>query len=57
LIYLCDIHGYVEELTKYLTKNGFNKYIEIYLFRFNSNAAPQVLGTLIDLEQDENYIK
>lgn len=33
LIFLCDIHGYVDELTKYLYKNNFTKYIEIYLFK------------------------
>lgn len=47
LIYLCDIHGYVDELTKYLYKNSFQKYIEIYLFKVNSNAAPAVMGTLM----------
>lgn len=57
LIFLCDIHGFVDELTKYLFKNNFNKYIEIYLFKVNPNATPQVLGTLIDLECEENYIK
>jgi len=57
LIFLCDIHGFVIELIKYLYKNNFNKYIEIYIFKLNQNAAPQVLGTLIDMECDENYIK
>lgn len=57
LIFLCDIHGFIDELTKYLYKNNFNKFIEIYLFKVNANATPFVLGTLIDLECDENYIK
>lgn len=57
LVFLCDIHGFVDELTKYLFKNNFNKYIEIYLFKVNPNATSAVLGTLIDLECDENYIK
>lgn len=57
LIFLCDIHNFVDELTKYLYKNNFNKYIEIYLFKVNPNMTPQVLGALIDLECDENYIK
>lgn len=57
LIFLCDIHGFVDELTKYLFKNNFTKYIEIYLFKVNPNATSVVLGTLIDLECDENYIK
>lgn len=57
LIFLCDIHGFVEELTNYLYTNEFNRYIEIYLFKVNPAATPKVLGTLIDLECDENYIK
>ena len=40
LIYLCDKHGFVVELTKYLFKGGLNKYIEIYLFRVNPDASP-----------------
>ena len=57
LIYLCDTHGYVEELTKYLFKNKMNRFIEIYVFKVNNDAAPKVLGTLIDLDCDEVYIK
>jgi clathrin heavy chain len=57
LIYLCDIHDFVEELTRYLYKNNQAKYIEVYLMRVNPNAAPKVLGTLEDLDCDENYVK
>lgn len=57
LIYLCDKHGYVTELTRYLVKGGLNKYIEIYLLRVNADATPLVLGTMIDLDSDELYIK
>ena len=57
LIYLCDMHGFVDELTKYLWKNGYSKFIEIYIFKVNPAASPTVLGTLIDLEVEENYIK
>ena len=51
------MNGFVDELTRYLYKNNFNKYIEIYIFKVNANATPAVLGTLIDLECDETYIK
>ena len=57
LIRLCDIHGYIDELTKYLYRNNLIKYIEIFLFKVNPQATSIVLGTLIDLECDENYIK
>ncbi|CAK75677.1 unnamed protein product (macronuclear) [Paramecium tetraurelia] len=57
LIFLCDMNGFVDELTRYLYKNGFTRYIEIYIFKVNPNAAPGVFGTLIDLECDEVYLK
>lgn len=52
IIYLCDAHDQFEELTRYLYKNNFSKYIEVYLFKVCKNPAaiPVVLGTLIDLE-------
>ena len=59
IIYLCDAHDQFEELTRYLYKNNFSKYIEVYLFKVckNPQAIPVVLGTLIDLECEEGYIK
>lgn len=57
LIYLCDMHNYTEELTRYLYNAKQNKYIEIYLFKVNTNATPKVLGTLLELDCDEIYIK
>lgn len=57
LIYLCDKHQYTEDLTKYLYTTNQVKCIEIYLFRINSNAAPKVLGSLLDLDCEESYIK
>lgn len=57
LIYLCDLHGFVPELTRYLYKGNKNRFIEIYVLKVNNAAAPKVLGTLIDLDCDEIYIK
>lgn len=57
LIYLCDKHNYTEDLSRYLFNTKQLKCIEIYLFRINSNAAPKVLGTLLDLDCEESYIK
>lgn len=51
------MNGFVDELTRYLYKNGFTRYIEIYIFKVNNNAAPAVFGTLIDLECEEVYLK
>jgi clathrin heavy chain len=44
-------------LTRYLYKNKQNKFIEIYLFKVNTAATPKVLGTLLELDCDEIYIK
>jgi len=57
LIYLCDMHNFTDELTRYLYNNKQNKFIEIYLFKVNQNATPKVLGTLLELDCDEVYIK
>ena len=59
IIFLCDAHQQYDELTRYLYKNNFTKYIEVYLFKVcqNPQAIPIVLGTLIDLECDESYIQ
>ena len=57
LIYLCDMHNFIDELTRYLYNNKQNKFIEIYLFKVNQNATPKVLGTLLELDCDEIYIK
>jgi len=57
LIYLCDMHNFTDELTRYLYNNRQNKFIEIYLFKVNQNATPKVLGTLLELDCDEVYIK
>ena len=57
LIYLCDMHGFIEELTEYLYTSKQPKCIEIYLFKVNSAASPKVLGTLLDLDCDEVYVK
>ena len=59
IIFLCDVNQQYEELTRYLYKNNNLKYIEVYLFRVcqNPQAIPVVLGTLIDLECEESYIK
>lgn len=57
LIYLCDMHNFIDELTRYLYNNRQNKFIEIYLFKVNQNATPKVLGTLLELDCDEVYIK
>merc|ERR1712151_1351033 len=57
LIYVCDLHGYVAELTEYLHKNSLMKYIEVYVVKVNPMNCPTVIGTLIDLDCSEDFIK
>ncbi|EPR59821.1 chain i, clathrin d6 coat with auxilin j-domain [Toxoplasma gondii TgCatPRC2] len=57
LIYVCDLHGYVTELAEYLFKNSLLKYIEVYVSRVNSANAPLVIGTLIDQDAAEDFIR
>ena len=57
LIYVCDQHGFQEELIKYLYKLKLLAYIEIYVTKVNQDASPKVLGALIDLDCDESFVK
>mmetsp|Transcript_25740 Transcript_25740/g.76639 ORF Transcript_25740/g.76639 Transcript_25740/m.76639 type:complete len:1721 (-) Transcript_25740:262-5424(-) len=57
LIYVCDLHGHVEELTEYLYKNSLMKYIEVYVVKVNPLNCPKVVGALIDLDCSEDFIK
>eukprot|EP00929_Paragymnodinium_shiwhaense_P056354 TRINITY_DN2820_c0_g1_i2.p1 TRINITY_DN2820_c0_g1~~TRINITY_DN2820_c0_g1_i2.p1 ORF type:complete len:1724 (-),score=606.43 TRINITY_DN2820_c0_g1_i2:339-5510(-) len=57
LIYVCDLHGYVGELTEYLYKSNLMKYIEVYVCKVNPNNCPTVIGTLIDLDCSEDFMK
>lgn len=53
MIFVCDKHGYIVELIEYLVRSNKKSYIEQYVLQFNTNAAPKVLGTLMDLEEDD----
>lgn len=57
LIYVCDLHGFVGELTEYLYKHSLLRYIEVYVSRVNSANAPLVVGALVDLDAPEDFIK
>jgi len=57
LIYVCDLHGFINELAEYLYKNNLLKYIEVYVTKVNPMNAPGVVGTLIDLDCSEDFVK
>lgn len=57
LIHVCDRFGFTEELTAYLYANKLTKFVEVYVQKVAPGKAPQVVGKLLDLDADEDFIK
>jgi clathrin heavy chain len=57
LIHVCDRYDFVDEMTAYLYSNQMHKYIEVYVQKVSPAKTPQVLGKLLDLECNEDFIK
>jgi hypothetical protein len=57
LINVCDRHGFVADLTSHLYSNNMLRYIEGYVQKVNPANTPLVVGTLLDLECSEDFIK
>jgi clathrin heavy chain len=57
LITVCDRFGFIEEMTKFFYKRNMMQNIEIYVQQINGMNAPKVVGTLLDLQCNEDYIK
>ncbi len=57
LLIVCDRFGFVDDLTRYLYKNNMSRYIEAYVQRINPINTPIVVGALIDIGCNEDYIK
>lgn len=57
LIHVCDRFDFVDELTQYLYSNNLLKYIEVYATKVSPQKTPQVVGKLLDLDCNEDYIK
>eukprot|EP01094_Clydonella_sp_ATCC50884_P017852 TRINITY_DN3190_c0_g1_i1.p1 TRINITY_DN3190_c0_g1~~TRINITY_DN3190_c0_g1_i1.p1 ORF type:complete len:1694 (+),score=825.21 TRINITY_DN3190_c0_g1_i1:167-5248(+) len=57
LIIVCDRFDFIEDLTRYLYKNNMSRYIEIYVTQVNSAQTPAVIGALLDLDCNEDYIR
>lgn len=57
LIIVCDRFNFVDELTRYLYSNQMLKYIELYVKQVNAMRAPVVIGTLLDLDCNEDFVK
>lgn len=57
LIHVCDRFDFVDELTAYLYSNNLQKYIEVYVQKVSPQKTPQVVGKLLDLECNEEFVK
>jgi clathrin heavy chain len=57
LIHVCDRFDFVEELTAYLYANNLQKYIEVYVQKVSPQKTPMVVGKLLDLEANEEFIR
>lgn len=57
LIHVCDRFDFVDELTAYLYSNNQHKYIEVYVHKVSPQKTPQVVGKLLDLECNEEFLR
>jgi clathrin heavy chain len=57
LIHVCDRYEYIDEMTLYLYTNSLQKYIEVYVQKVSPQKTPQVIGKLLDLECNEDFIR
>mmetsp|Transcript_20888 Transcript_20888/g.27094 ORF Transcript_20888/g.27094 Transcript_20888/m.27094 type:complete len:1733 (+) Transcript_20888:121-5319(+) len=57
LIHVCDRHGFVEEMTQYLYSSNLTKYIEVYCNKVSPQQTPVVVGKLLDLDCNEDFIR
>ncbi len=57
LIIVCDTHGFISDLTSYLYKNNLSDYIKAYVQKINPANTPQVVGSLLDLDCPEDYVR
>jgi len=56
LIWVCDRHGFVPELTHYLHTNKLQRFLEVYVLKVSPKSCPQVIGKLLDLDADEKFV-
>eukprot|EP00953_Heterococcus_sp_UTEX-ZZ885_P024994 13617-Heterococcus_DN1.PRE.2 len=57
LIHVCDRHDFIEEMTGYLYTNNQQKYIEVYVQKVSPQKTPMVIGKLLDLDCNEDFIR
>lgn len=57
LIHVCDRFDFVDEMTQYLYSNNLQKYIEIYVASVSPQKTPMVIGKLLDLDANEDFVR
>ncbi|KAK7235859.1 clathrin heavy chain [Aureococcus anophagefferens] len=57
LIHVCDRHDFIEEMTAYLYGNNLQKYIEVYCNKVSPQKTPMVVGKLLDLDCNEDFVR
>jgi len=57
LIHVCDRFDFVDEMTAYLYGNNAMKYIEVYCQKVAPAKTPVVIGKLLDLDCNEDFIR
>jgi len=44
-------------MTQYLYSNNLKKYIEVYVQKVSPQKTPQVVGKLLDLDSNEDFVR
>lgn len=57
LIHVCDRFDFIDEMTAYLYNNSLTKYVEVYCQKVSPTKTPQVIGKLLDLDCNEDFIR
>jgi clathrin heavy chain len=57
LINVCDIHNFIPELVRYLIDTNNMPMIEQFVQRRSPSKTPAVVGTLLDCNAEEGFIK
>eukprot|EP01130_Rhizamoeba_saxonica_P017072 TRINITY_DN8112_c0_g1_i1.p1 TRINITY_DN8112_c0_g1~~TRINITY_DN8112_c0_g1_i1.p1 ORF type:complete len:1694 (-),score=438.93 TRINITY_DN8112_c0_g1_i1:54-5135(-) len=57
LVIVCNMHGYIADLTHYLYKSKMVQYIEVFVKQINPAATPAVVGALLDEDCPESFIQ
>eukprot|EP00771_Trimastix_marina_P000223 gnl/Trimastix_PCT/1231.p1 GENE.gnl/Trimastix_PCT/1231~~gnl/Trimastix_PCT/1231.p1 ORF type:complete len:1609 (+),score=828.08 gnl/Trimastix_PCT/1231:233-5059(+) len=57
LMIVCDRHGFVDEMTRYLYENNQHKHIETYVTQMSPTNTPIVVGVLLDLDANEDFVR